>query len=128
MATATPASSTPTPTTSTAGASTPTAAFTAYYEAVKRKDAAAVKALFSKGTVSMMEERAKRENTTLDDVMKKGLEGAGEGIPAEVPETRNEKIDGDKATLEVKDEKKDTWETLHFVREDGQWKVAFDER
>jgi hypothetical protein len=76
----------------------------------------------------MMEERATREKTTLDDVMQKGLEEASKEIPAEVPATRNVKIDGDKATLEAKDDKKDKWETLHFVKEDGQWKIAFDER
>jgi hypothetical protein len=76
----------------------------------------------------MMEARAKRGNTTIDAVMKEGLEEASKEIPAAVPETRNEKIDGDKATLEAKDDKKDSWETLHFAREDGQWKLAFDER
>jgi PBP1b-binding outer membrane lipoprotein LpoB len=121
-------SSTPMPPTGNAGAATPTAAFTAYYEAIKRKDVATVRSLFSKGTLSMMEERAKRSNTTVDEVMTKGLEEASKEIPAAVPETRNEKIDGDKATLEAKDDKKDSWETLHFAREDGQWKIAFDER
>lgn len=125
--TITQSSPTATPTTSIS-ASTPTEAFSAYYEAIKRKDVAAVKALFSKGTVGMMEDEAKRKNTTLDAVMKEGLEQAGKEVPAELPESRNEKIDGDKATLEVKDEKKDKWETIHFVREDGQWKMAFDER
>jgi hypothetical protein len=119
-------SSTPIATTS-AGAATPTEAFVAYYEAIKRQDLGAVKGLFSKGTLSMMEERAKQEKTTVDEVMKKGLEGAVKEVPAEVPETRNEKIEGDRATLEINDEKKDKWETLHFARENGQWKIAFDE-
>ena len=125
--TATVAQATPTTTRTTgAPASTPAGAFTAYYEAVKRKDVDAVTALFSKGTVGMMEEEAKRKNTTLAAVMKEGLEQAGKDIPAEVPETRNEKIDGDKATLEINDTKKGEWQTLHFVREDGGWKIAFD--
>ena len=43
-----------------------------------------------------------------------------------MPETRNEKIDGDKATLEFKDTGGDSnWTTAHFVKEDGEWKVAF---
>lgn len=128
-ATPTQPSSTPMqPTTGDSGAATPTAAFTAYYEAIKRKDVEAVRSLFSKGTLSMMEERAKRSNTTVDEVMKRGLEEASKEIPAAVPETRNEKIDGDKATLEAKDDKKGSWETLRFAREDGQWKIAFDQR
>lgn len=127
-ATSTQPSSTATPMTSASGATTPTGAFTAYYEAIKRKDTSAVKSLFSKGTLSMMEEQAKIKNTTLDAVMKEGLEGASKDIPNEVPETRNEKIDGDKATLEIRDAKKDAWDTVHFVREDGQWKMAFEEK
>jgi hypothetical protein len=48
--------------------------------------------------------------------------------PANAPETRNEKIEGDKATLEIKDDKMDKWDTVPFVREDGQWKIAiFDQ-
>lgn len=127
---ATVTQSTPTTTTPTtsADATTPKGAFTAYYEAVKRKDVDAVMDLFSKGTMTMMEAEAKRKDTTLAAVMKEGLEQAGKDIPTEVPETRNEKIDGDKATLEINDVKKGKWETLNFVKEDGEWKLAFDER
>ncbi len=127
---ATVTQSTPTTTTPTtsADAATPRGAFTAYYEAVKRKDVDAVMDRFSKGTMTMMEAEAKRKDTTLAAVMKEGLEQAGKDIPDAVPETRNEKIDGDKATLEINDVKKGKWETLNFVREDGEWKLAFDER
>ncbi len=119
-------SATATPTISDSGPS-PTAAFTAYYEAIKRKDVEAVQSLFSKGTLSMMEERAKKTNKSLDAVMKEGLEEAGNDVPAEIPKTRNEKVDGDKATLEVRNDKQDKWELVHFAKEDGQWKIAFDE-
>ncbi len=125
-ATATQPSSTATPITSDSGPS-PTSAFTAYYEAIKSKNAEAVKSLFSKGTLNMMEERAKKTNTTVDAVMKEGLESAGNDVPAEIPKTRNEKVDGDKATLEVRNDKQDKWEVVHFAKEDGQWKIAFDE-
>jgi hypothetical protein len=109
-------------------AGTPTDAFREYYEAIKAKDTAAVKGLFSKGTLTMMEEQAKRTNKTVDDVMEEGLEAANKEVPQQVPETRNEKIDGDSATLEVKDEKGNKWETVHFAKEDGGWKLAFDKR
>jgi hypothetical protein len=109
----------------TVSASTPTEAFRSYYEAIKRKDAAAVKSLFSKATVEALEKNAAQKNTTFDEVFKEGLESASKEIPASVPETRNEKIEGDKATLEVKDDKKGSWETLRFVNEGGQWKIAF---
>lgn len=125
-ATATQPPTTSTPTTPNSGPS-PTEAFTAYYEAIKRKDVEGVKNVFSKGTLSMMEDRAKKTNTSVDAVMKEGLEEAGKDVPAELPKTRNEKVDGDRATLEVRNDKEDKWELLHFVREDGKWKIAFDE-
>jgi hypothetical protein len=120
-------SPTATTTTTTVSASTPTEAFNAYYEAIKRKDVAAFRTLFSKGTLGMLEERAKQQKTTLDEVIKEGMEEASKEVPASVPPTRNEKVDGDKATLEVNDEKKGKWETLNFVREGGQWKLTFDD-
>jgi hypothetical protein len=115
-----------TSTTSISSGSTPTDAFKAYYEAIKEKDVSGVKKLFSKSMVTMMEDQAKRSNKTLDDVMAEGLKQASAEVPETLPETRNEKVDGDTATLEVKDEKKDKWETIHFVKEDGEWKLAFD--
>lgn len=113
------------PTTTTGGAATPTEAFTAYYNAIKNKDAEAVKALFSRDTLKTLEERAKQSNKSFDDVFKEGLEGASKEVPPTVPETRNEKIDGDHATLEIKDDRKGTWDTINFVKEDGQWKMSF---
>jgi hypothetical protein len=115
-----------TATTGTSSGSTPTDAFEAYYEAIKEKDVNAVKKLFSKSMVTMMEEQAKRSNKTVDDVMAEGLKQASAEVPETMPETRNEKIDGDTATLEVRDEKKDKWETIHFVKEDGEWKLSLD--
>jgi len=115
-----------TSTTRTSSGSTPTGAFEAYYEAIKEKDVNAVKKLFSKSMVTMMEDQAKQSNKTVDDVMAEGLKHASAEVPETMPETRNEKIDGDTATLEVRDEKKDKWETIHFVKEDGDWKLSLD--
>jgi ketosteroid isomerase-like protein len=116
----------PRATSSTSSGSTPTDAFEAYYDAIKAKDVNAVKKLFSKSMVTMMEEQAKRSNKAVDDVMAEGLKQASAEVPETMPETRNEKIEGDTATLEVKDDKKDKWETIHFVKEDGEWKLALD--
>jgi hypothetical protein len=107
--------------------STPTATFKAFYEATKNKDAEAMKKTLSKGTLEMLEGFAKAQNKTLDESLKSGLSNPTESSPDKMPETRNEKIDGEKATLEVKNEKSNTWETLPFVKEDGAWKIALDE-
>jgi hypothetical protein len=45
-------------------------------------------------------------------------------LPATIPESRNERITGDKATLEVRDIKRDRWEAMTFIREQGQWKLV----
>lgn len=110
--------------TSTVAAASPTEAFRLYYEAIKRNDVPAIKALFSRATINMLEEQAKRSNKSFDDVFNEGLKEASEEIPASLPESRNEKVNGDRATLEINDAKKGSWDTVHFVKEGG-WKISF---
>ena len=43
-----------------------------------------------------------------------------------MPETRNEKIDGDNATLEVQDEDTKKWSKVYFVKEEKEWKISLD--
>lgn len=104
--------------------STPTEAFKAFYEASKNKDVASIKRLISRDLLVKMEEAAKQQNKSLDDFLG---EQAQRGVPPSMPDTRNEKIDGDKATLEYKDPKggDDSWRTVHFVKEDGEWRTNF---
>jgi hypothetical protein len=67
----------------------------------------------------MHEQEAKAEGVHLDDIVKRDtLIGAGQTTVR----FRNEKIDGDKATLEFEDAA-GIWETMPFVREDGEWKI-----
>lgn len=113
------------PTTGDSGSS-PTDALIAYIDAIKRKDAAAVKNLFSKSVLNEMEAEAKKRNKTVEAVIQEGLEEISKDVPEGTPKTRNEKIEGDKATLELRDEKQDKWELVNLVREDGQWKIFFD--
>jgi hypothetical protein len=102
-------------------ASTPTEAFKAFYEAAKSKDVATIKRLMAKEALSKMEERAKQANKSLDDFI---ADQSQNGIPPTMPETRNEKIDGDNATLEFKGPGGDNnWRTIPFVKEDGEWKI-----
>ena len=108
-----------------AGAS-PTATFKAYYEATQKKDAEGMKKTLSKGTLEMLEGFAKMQNKSLDEALKSGL-ASNNAQSEKMPETRNEKIEGDKATLEVQDAKSGKWESLPFVKEDGAWKIAFDQ-
>lgn len=107
------------------GGSSPTAAMLSFYEASRNQDTTAMKKYLSKASIDMMEKMAKERNKSLDEYLKDGKLGRGDKDP-KVPEVRNEKIDGDKATLEIKDAERDKWETIPFVKEDGSWKIALD--
>ncbi len=100
----------------------PTAVMTAFIEALKKKDAETIKKNLSKSSVEKLEESAKAENTTIDKMLSDGEDLSNE----KMPEMKNEKIEGDTATLEVQDEKTKKWDSVPFVKEDGAWKIAFD--
>lgn len=77
-----------------------------------------MKLLLSNASIKMHEQEAKAQNVTLDEIIKR------ETLLSEnqtTVEYKNEKIDGDKATLDVKTSGR--WETLPFVREDAVWKI-----
>ena len=100
----------------------PTETMKALNEASKTKDIETTKKLVSRSTLVLLEKSAKEQNTTIDELLKKD-----NGAPfQELPETRNEKITGDAATVEVKDTATNNWEILPFVKEDGIWKIALD--
>ena len=101
--------------------SSPTATAKAFYDAAKGQDVAGIKKTMSKGSLELMEKAAKASNRNLDDVLKQ----SSSTMPEASFESRNEKITGDTATLEVTDGK-GKWETIPLVKEDGQWKIAFD--
>jgi hypothetical protein len=107
------------------GGSSPTNTLKAFYEGTQKKDAEAIKKTLSKGTLEMLEGFAKAQGKSLDESLKSGL--ASDNSSGKMPETRNEKIDGDKATLEVKNDKTGQWESVPFVKEEGNWKIAFDQ-
>ena len=98
--------------------STPVETFKTYVKAIRAKDTKAMKVLLSDATLEMHEQEAKAQNISVDEIIKR------ETLLAEgqtTVEYRNEKIDGDKATLQVKSS--GFWQTIPFVREDGVWKI-----
>jgi hypothetical protein len=105
--------------------SSPTATFKAFWEAQKKKDIAAMKKTMSKGSMAMLEKGAKQQNKTVDEAITEGFNTPGVKYD-KTPEIRNEKINGNDATLEVQDETSKKWETMYFVKEDGAWKIALD--
>lgn len=98
---------------------TPLETFKTYTKAFKQKDTTTMKLLLSRESLKMHEQEAKAQNVPLDDVVKREtLFSEGQTTV----EFRNEKIEGDRATLEVKNSF-DQWETIPFVNEDGEWKI-----
>lgn len=90
-------------------ADTPTNAFRKYVEAAGKKDAASMREMASRGSQKLVDETIKNQI---------GKTSA--------PETQNEKIEGENATLEYKNAATGTWDTIYFVRENGRWKLALD--
>jgi len=99
--------------------STPLETLKAYTLAIKKKDSTQMKLLLSDASIKMADQEAKAQNVSLDEIVKR------ETLFSETQrsvEFRNEKVDGDKATIEMKDSF-ETWTTVPFVREEGVWKI-----
>lgn len=99
--------------------SSPLETFKTYTKAIKKKDTTTMKLLLSSETLKAHEQEAKVMGTTVDDIVKR------ESLVSEMQtsvEFRNERIDGERATLEVKNVG-NRWETVFFVFEGGEWKI-----
>lgn len=88
--------------------------------AVKNKDVAAYKKNLSKSKIASMDAAAKQSNISTDEVLKKYLDVIS--CPAS-PETGEEEINDDKATLTLKNPSTDDVDTYNFVKEEGSWKL-----
>ncbi|MBA3632353.1 MAG: DUF2950 family protein [Acidobacteria bacterium] len=91
----------------------------AYAAAIKKKDTTTMKLLLSDASIKMAEQEAKAQNVTLDDIVKRETLFSEGQTTVEI---RNQKIEGDKATIEVKNSF-NTWDIVPFVKEDGVWKI-----
>lgn len=108
------------------GNSTPTKAVQTAFSAVKNKDVKALKSVMPKKSLDQMEQAAKAQGKSVDDMIKQMFDIMDKGEMAKMPdkiETQNESINGDNATVEVKDEK-GQWQKVNLVKEDDGWKLA----
>jgi hypothetical protein len=105
--------------------SSPTATFKAFFEAQQKKDVAGMKKNLSKTSLAIMEKSAKEQNKTIDDAIKEQLDNPASKTD-KIPETRNEKINGNEATIELHNEETNKWDMMYFAKEDGVWKIALD--
>ena len=78
-----------------------------------------MKLLLSDATIRMHEKEAKAQGVTVDEIVKRQTLFTEAQTSVEY---RNEKIDGEKASLDVKNSS-GSWEKVPFVREDGVWKI-----
>jgi PBP1b-binding outer membrane lipoprotein LpoB len=104
----------------------PTDVLKAYIEASDRKDLAAVKKTFSKGTMKMYEDAAQKRQISVDEVIKDQFESPSSGELKSKIQSGKETIEGDIATVEAKNNVTGELEKIPFVKEDGVWKIAFD--
>ena len=98
---------------------TPKQTFQTYVKALSQNDTKTMKLLLSAETLKMHEQEAKTQNVSVDDIVKRETLFA-EG--QKVVEYKDEKIEGEKATLQVKNSF-GMWETVPFVLENGEWKI-----
>ena len=99
---------------------TPCHTLQTYTQAIKKKDVAKMRALLSKGSIKMAEEQAKAQNIPVDEVI---LRETLFSPDQKTLKFRNEKIDGDNATIEVENPF-GTFDKVPFIKEDGIWKIA----
>jgi hypothetical protein len=105
-------------------AESPSAAYRAAYEARKTKNLPGLKMLISKEASRILTEMGQadpKNKQTLDDMLKELFEEP----QAPTADTRNEQINGDKASVEYLDEKGD-WQKMDFIKEDGIWKLTIE--
>jgi hypothetical protein len=98
---------------------TPVETLKAYTIALKNKDTTMMKLLLSEATLKLHQDEAKARGVTLDDIVsQQSLFPADQRVFS----YRNEKIDGDKATVEVENSF-GGWDKVSLVREGGAWKI-----
>ena len=95
-------------------------AINAYYDALKRKDGAAVKKVMESQFLKSVESDMKDEKKT--DIVAFLTEF--DKLPEGKMEARNEQITGNKGTAEVKGGSYANWTKVVFVKEDNVWKVS----
>lgn len=103
--------------------STPTEAGESFFNSIKNKDKAAFKSLMSKDSIEILNAAASEKKITFDDLLDKQF-FPNTPMPDKY-EQRGEKITGDKATVELKDDKGE-WSPMTFVKENGVWKVSLE--
>ena len=110
----------PQKTASVGSLATPTEAYKTAYELRKRKDIEGLKRVMSKDIKEFLTMMGEAEKKTLDDVLRQ----MADTPQADRAETRNEKIKGDRATVEYLSDTGE-WRKMDFEKVEGEWLLTF---
>lgn len=114
------ATTTATPAQTTNNAETVKPVVMAYYEALKTKNDAALKKVYSRETLMSLEKDAASEGkTSLVDFITEL-----EPVPAKPFEVRNESVIGDIAIAEILSPQYPNGIKIKFIKENGEWKMT----
>lgn len=108
----------------------PTAAIDEMFTAMKNGNMEDVKKFITKKDVAFLESAEQLANSIDPEAIKKMKTRMGDEFKAKVKDVKytlkNEKVDGDKATVdaEVTEEGKIKTHTFNLVKEDGAWKIS----
>jgi hypothetical protein len=103
----------------------PTGAYKRLYAAVKSKDTEAIKAVMTKKSLDFAKMASAQQNKPVEQVLENGFTAST--FSPNLPQIRDERINGDMGAVEVYNNKDHVWEDLPFIREDGAWKLAIGE-
>ena len=106
-------------------ADSPSAAIKIYIDAARVNNVAALRGVMSSGTLAMLDKDAQSQSVTTDELLWRISKAAAANKGAQT-ETRNEIINGDAATVEIKNQATNAWDKIPLVRENGSWKIALD--
>lgn len=100
----------------------PTDTIRAFNDAVIKKDTARIRAFLSRGSIKMIEESAREQGRSVNDILT-----ADDGAPMPVErEMKNEVIEGNNASVDVKNTVLGSYDKMYLVKENGNWRVALD--
>lgn len=91
----------------------------AYGNAFKKKDSTAMKLLLSDASLKMLEQEARSQGLSVDEVLQKETLFSEAQRAAEF---RKLTIEDQKASVDMKDTL-GMWTTVYFVKESGEWKI-----
>lgn len=107
-------------TATTGSLATPTEAYKTAYDLRKKKDIEGLKKIMSNDIKEFLTMMGEAEKKSLDDMLREMVENP----QADKAEARNERIKGDRATVEYLTET-GAWKTMDFEKVDGKWLLTF---